>query len=94
MIDISVRAAESSVIQINTVYYPGWGATLDDTKVNIDYSNKQGVMRIHVPSGNHHLIVAFRETISRFLADVVSIGSVMVYIVILVAGKTRKRKKQ
>lgn len=82
-IDAVVTAAEDSIIQINTLYYPGWGATIDDTKALIDYSNNEGVMRIPVPAGTHHLVVAFRETISRFLADAVSLVSVVLYIVLL-----------
>ena len=92
-IDITVQAAEESVVQINTVYYPGWGATMDDTKVRIDYTNSEGVIRIHVPAGQHHLVVAFRETISRFLADILSLCSLVFYVVLLVAGRYTKRKK-
>lgn len=93
-IDVTVQAAETSIVQINTIYYPGWGATLDETKVLIDYSNNQGIMRIRVPAGRHHLIVSFRETISRFLADVVSMGSVAFYVVLIIISASRKRKKQ
>jgi hypothetical protein len=82
-IDVTVDAAEESVIQVNSLYYPGWGATLDDTKVRIDYSSDEGVMRIQVPAGNHHLVVAFRETISRFLADCVSLAGFVVYVIAL-----------
>jgi hypothetical protein len=82
-IDVSVDASEESIIQINTLYYPGWGASLDDTKVLIDYSNSEGVMRITVPAGSHHLVLAFRETISRFLADCASLVSFVIYIVLL-----------
>jgi hypothetical protein len=82
-IDAVVDAAEESIIQVNTLYYPGWGAMVDGVKVHIDYSNDQDVMRIPVPAGRHHMVVAFRETISRFLADCVSLVSVIVFIVLL-----------
>ncbi|KKS11340.1 MAG: hypothetical protein UU66_C0020G0001 [Parcubacteria group bacterium GW2011_GWB1_41_5] len=83
MIDVVVDAAEESIIQLNTVYYPGWGATLDDVQVRLVYDNPQGVMRIEVPAGRHHLVVAFRETISRFLADSLSLICFILYIVLL-----------
>lgn len=92
--DVEVKAAEDSVIQINTLYYPGWGATVDDTKVHIDYSNNEDLMRIPIPAGHHHLIVAFRETISRFLADCLSLASFVVYIVALVLVEKHKPKKK
>jgi len=83
IIDVEITAAQESVMQINTVYYPGWGAMLDNEKVLLSYDNPQGVMRISVPAGRHHLVVAFRETISRFLADCVSLVSIVIYIVLL-----------
>lgn len=82
-IDVAIEAMEDSVIQVNTIYYPGWGATVDDAKVHIDYANNEGVMRMVVPAGKHHLVVAFRETISRFLADVVSVASLIIYTVLV-----------
>ncbi|KKW11453.1 MAG: Membrane protein, 6-pyruvoyl-tetrahydropterin synthase-related domain protein [Candidatus Gottesmanbacteria bacterium GW2011_GWB1_49_7] len=88
-IDTVVKAAENSEVQVNSVYYPGWGATLDGEKVRIHYDNPLGVMRIQVPQGDHHLIVAFRETISRFLADIVSLVSLIWY-VIVVAWRQKK----
>ncbi len=80
-------------MQVNTVYYPGWGATLDGVQVRLDYSNMEGLMRIPVPAGEHHLIIAFRETISRFLADIVSLGSVVAYILMSVLGLKKSRKR-
>lgn len=82
-INVVVHAAEDSVIQVSTLYYPGWGATVDGAKARIEYSNDQGVMRIAVPTGRHHVVVAFRETISRFLADCVSLVSLIVFVVLL-----------
>lgn len=93
-IDVEVVAAEDSVIQINTLYYPGWGATVDDTKVQIAYDNAQDVMRIAMPAGNHHLIVGFRETISRFLADCVSLVSFVGFVVVVIVTRDKKRKKK
>ncbi len=92
-IDVTVRASEDSIVQINTIYYPGWGATLDGIQVRIDYSNREGVMRILVPAGEHRLVVAFRETVARFLADIVSFGSIVAFGV-LVAHRSKKSRKK
>ncbi len=92
-IDATVVAAEASIIQINAIYYPGWGATLDDEKVRIDYSNNESVMRIPVPAGTHRLVVSFRETISRFLADALSLGSAVTYVGWVVAQTIRRKRK-
>ena len=71
-IDATVTSYEDSIIQLNTIYYPGWGGMLDDTPVRIDYANNLGVMRISVPTGVHRFVLEFRETIFRFTADVIS----------------------
>ncbi len=71
-IDVVVHATEKSLVQINTVYYPGWGALLSDAPVKITYDNPYGFMRIAVPEGNSHLFMEFRETPARFFADLLS----------------------
>lgn len=78
-IDVIVHAAQDSIVQINTVYYPGWGVTVDDAPVLIDYKNTQGLIRVAVPKGTHRLVAGFRETISRFLADNISLGFLIWY---------------
>ncbi|MCL4359732.1 hypothetical protein M1555_00555 [Patescibacteria group bacterium] len=77
-IDAVIHADENSVIQINSLYYPGWGATLDDVPVELRYDNPEGLMRFSVPEGTHHIFVEFRETIFRFTADVISLVSFIV----------------
>lgn len=94
-IDIVVHAREASVLEINTLYYPGWGATIDGVQVKIHYDNPYGVMRIAVPAGDHRLIVAFRETISRFAADSISLACFIVFAVLApILAKNEKRKRK
>jgi len=75
----AVYASEESILQINTIYYPGWLVAIDAAAVPIDYDNPQGVMRVAVPSGNHTLVAQFRETPSRLAADSVSGISILLY---------------
>lgn len=79
MYEASIATQEDSVIQVNTLYYPGWGALLDEKPVAISYDNDFGLMRIRVPKGQHHLYMAFRETKSRFAADLLSLISFICY---------------
>lgn len=88
-IDVLVHAAQDSVVQINTVYYPGWGVTVDDAPVLVDYKNNQGLIRVAVPKGDHHLVAGFRETISRFLADNISVGFLIWYGIAVFIRKRR-----
>lgn len=89
--DMRIEALEDSVIQINTIYYPGWGVSLNDRPVEIDYHNPEGLMRVNVPKGNHRLLAAFRETVPRFMADLVAVVSGILFLLywIAVAKKTK-----
>ena len=79
-ISTNVHAIEDSIIQINTIYYPGWGAMLDDARAQIRYNNPLGVMQIPVAKGNHDLNVEFRETIPRFIATSISFIITVAYV--------------
>lgn len=80
-IETAIAAQGDSIIQINKIYYPGWGVTLNRTLVPVDYRNPLGVMRVTVPRGQHVLRAQFRETPLRFAADVISLVSGIVYLV-------------
>jgi hypothetical protein len=77
---VRVVASEDSVLQINTVYYPGWNIALDGRRVEVDYSNLYGLMRVPVKAGSYNLDVAFRETPLRFIIDIVSLVSIGVWL--------------
>lgn len=81
VVDVTIDAKEPSVIQVNTLYYPGWGGMLDNKTLNISVDNPYGVMRIDIPSGTHHLYMAFRETAVRFIFDVLSAVFFIIYLV-------------
>lgn len=80
-IDATVDVKEAGVIQINKVYYPGWGVTIDGVRAPIDYQNAFGFMRISVPTGIHEIHAAFRETPERFMADLLSVLSILCYFI-------------
>jgi hypothetical protein len=90
-IDVIIRAKEESVLQINTIYYPGWGAVVDNKPVDISYDNPYGVMRITIPSGDHEVYMAFRETAGRFVADILSVASFILYIILYVIFNPSQR---
>ena len=72
LLDVSVIAKQKSLLRINKLYYPGWGVTIDGVLTPINYQSGDGMMRVDVPEGTHRIIVNFRETIFRFIADAIS----------------------
>lgn len=75
----SIDALEESVLRFHTIYYPGWGITLDGIPVPVTYKNPHGFMEVAVPAGTHKIEAEFRETVLRFLADILSTGSFIVW---------------
>lgn len=80
-IRVNLDANTESIMQINKIYYPGWGVTIDGRLTPVTYNNELGVMRIRVPQGHHTLEASFRETPMRFAADVVSLCCAVAYLV-------------
>lgn len=85
---VTVDALVDSVLQINTIYYPGWGIAIDNTGVEIDYDNPSGLMRVAVSKGKHTVEVAFRETFTRFIIDCISFLSVLWFIIFSLKKRT------
>ena len=79
-IDGIIDAKAESLISINTIYYPGWGVALNGVLTPIEYKNPYGVMHITVPKGKHRLEASFRETGFRLVADIISLGFIILYI--------------
>lgn len=68
--------------RINTIYYPGWQAQINNNEVQISYDNPQGVMEINLPKGENKAELVFKETPVRLLADILSLVSFILLIVI------------
>jgi len=89
-----IQTDDQSVIQINKIYYPGWGAMVDNTSVDISYDNPQGIMRISVPAGEHRLYAEFRETLFRFVTDIITLISLVAYGIYLVFRQIKLSRSQ
>ena len=70
-----ITTTEKSVVQQNTVYYPGWGVTINNQPADISHENELGVIRVNLPPGAYTYNSEFRETVPRFIADAVSLVS-------------------
>ena len=90
-IDAVLHTREPSILQVNTIFYPGWGAMIDDHQIRISYDNPYGLMQLLIPSGTHHLYMAFRETAGRFMADVMSLLSFIITAITLIYYTHREK---
>lgn len=93
-IEAQLHLFEESIVQFNTVFYPGWGGMLDGKPVELSYENQKGLIQVTIPKGEHIISFEFRETAFRYIADIISsIGIILygIYIIrYLMSGVKRK----
>jgi hypothetical protein len=71
-----------SIIRLNTIYWPGWRAYINNKEVEINYENQKGLMEIGVPAGIWQVKFNFFEIPVRLISDIISVISfcVLIYI--------------
>ncbi|HUD44632.1 MAG TPA: 6-pyruvoyl-tetrahydropterin synthase-related protein [Patescibacteria group bacterium] len=91
---VVVDSSKESLLQINTIYYPGWKTFVDNQSVAISDDNPQGLIEISVSSGHHIVNGTFTETPLRLFADIVSVISFISCFVFLALPLINKRKQK
>lgn len=77
---------KDATVTINFVYFPGWMASVDGVHISVA-SDKNGLLQLEIPKGNHNVIVWFGETPVRLIADIVSVLGLLAVIFLLVKRK-------
>jgi uncharacterized membrane protein len=92
-ISFTVFAEEEVKVQINTIYFPGWYLKVDNQPfTKFEINDPKGVINFVVSSGNHQVFTYFGETEIRALADLISLGSLIITGGLLVKGWRRKNE--
>ena len=73
---------KQSEIEINTIYFPGWVAYVNNEKTNINYDNDKGTIHLSLDKGENNVRVEFGETNIRNLGNIISLGSLLLLIVV------------
>lgn len=92
-ISFSYDIKKEALIQVNTIYWPGWVAFIDGKKEDIRYNNPGGLIQFSVPSGKNKVEIAFSETPIRIFSDLVSILSLLILILIILIKRFNLRKQ-
>lgn len=71
-----VLMTAGGTITVNTVYFPGWKASVDAKETAITYT-PDGIIHIEVPKGNHVVRIVFVDTAPRIIGSVISGMSVL-----------------
>ncbi len=73
VISFNLSNVSSTNLRVNTIFYPGWNAYVNNKKVLINYDNDKGVMDIPVNTYSKNVRLVFSETPLRLFADALSI---------------------
>jgi len=75
-----VATSEPLTLRFSTFYYPGWQAFVDGEPVLISPSYPEGLITFELPAGQHDILVSFGDTPIRTVANLVSLGTVMLMV--------------
>jgi len=82
-VEVRVEASAPTHVMVYTRYFPGWVATLDQQRIEIDPNNEQGLVVVNVPAGTHILRLHFQDTAVRQIGALVSLVSLAIALIIL-----------
>ncbi len=78
--EIWVYAPQEAEIEFYTYYFPGWRAYVDGQEVPLYPSGPHGLIALHVPQGEHRVLIRFQDTPIRKTGAIVTIlGLVVVF---------------
>ncbi len=82
-IKFKFEATSQTTFKINTIYYPGWRAYINGVETKIGYDNPQGVMTVTAGKYTNSIELFFIETLSRLIANIVSLLTFLVLLFVL-----------
>lgn len=88
-IQFDIETSQSSKVTIAKVYFPGWIAKIDGKKTSVTPERRTGFIVLQVMKGKHHIVLYFGETTQRLIADIISLGFLIVAIGLII----KQRKK-
>lgn len=89
----SIEATSDVSLRDSTFYFPGWKVFVDGRNTPIEFQdgNHRGIITFSIPKGRHDVMISFNETKIRFLADIITVISLVVLLVMLILHKTKRR---
>lgn len=88
-----IKAESDIKFRLNTFYFPGWEAYLDDKKIQINANNDLKLITVDIKKGVFKLKFMFKNTNVRQFANLISIVSLAVILGILLRFHLVNSKK-
>lgn len=88
----NISLKEPKTVQINTIYYPGWEASVNGVKTVIITSKPEGLISLRLKKGQNNVRLKFGETEFNVLSDLLSIFSFCILILLSTVYKGKIKK--
>lgn len=75
MIEFDADVKMDSLVQINTIYFPGWKIFIDGKEATVNFNNNQGLIQVIVNQGSQKVEGKFTQTPVRKTADIITLLS-------------------
>jgi uncharacterized membrane protein YfhO len=90
---IKIIAEQPIAAKIQTFYFPGWKAYLNNAEISIQTESTTGAMLVNIPKGHHKLELKFVDTTVRYYGKLISLLSFVALGCFLLREKFRKSSK-
>ncbi len=88
--EFDADVTKDASIAVPVFDFPNWTVLIDNKVFPHSYNNILGRIEINLPKGTYHVKGEFRNTPIRTFANIISVGSLLGFIILLVYGKNRK----
>ena len=78
--EFNIDAKTPMIFRLNTFNFPGWTAYLNNKKIEIIDKNNLKLITVNIPTGKNKLKFAFKDTIVRNIASLITLISVITLI--------------
>lgn len=89
---VRLAARKASVVKIRTFNFPGWVARIDGRTAAVKTEPGTGAILVDLPAGEHELTLSFEDTLVRKVGKMLTIVSVLLWLLAAVAGQVRQRR--
>ena len=86
--EFQIKAKTPLLFQLNTFHFVGWQAYLNNKKIPINDKNSYKLINVSAPQGDYNLRFVFTDTLVRKIANLFSIFSLLVFLLLLTTKLT------
>lgn len=89
----TVTSPEPTTVIFPIAMFPGWQATVDGQAAQIDSANDQRFISVNIPAGTHSVNVDFTDTPIRHVANLISLLTAVICLLVLYESRRSKKSR-